>query len=96
MNVGSVAVTPDPAAKPLVGGALFNAGATFDFHGVAVSLAVEALARSFTAGFPRQLLPASGESALELAIGAPDASAGSPRSPEPRGMPSFVNAAARS
>jgi len=95
MKVGKVDVTPDPAAKPLTGGVLFCAGATFDFHGVAVSLVV-GVARSLLAGFPRQLLPASGVSALELARGTLELSAGSPRNPEPRGIPSFVSAATRS
>ena len=92
-----LALAPTGALE-LEGGELLGAATTFDLHGVAVSLAPAPLSVPGppTAGFPRQFELASGVNALELASGAPDASAGSPGNPEPRGGPSFVNAIARS
>jgi len=80
------------------GGALFVPEPTFDAHGVAVAAtgAAAGVALAKTLGFPRQLLEASGVKALDDARGADPDSAGSPGSPEPRGIPSFVICATRS
>ena len=91
---GNVAV---PCAKPPTGGELFAAGPTFERHGVALSLAIGDAAVSIIDGLPRQLLAASGVMELDDTGGALDASAGSPRMPDPRGIDgSFVIASARS
>src|SRR5439155_3697119 len=85
-DAGVELVLSPTSTLELEGGELLGAATTFDLHGVAVSLAPTPAGLSVpgppTAGFPRQFELASGVNALELASGAPDASAGSPGNPE--------------
>ena len=96
VKVGADMFVPEP------GGEDFSAGCTFERSVPATTCdsargAGDIAGRSSTdnGGFPRQLLCASAENALELASGADEASAGSPGNPDPRGAGSPASAAAR-